>query len=368
MVDTKRFSVKNLNDEKEVNKVGPLDKKRTNFVVVVASLIVVSLFLVFVGFWWYMTAFGQAAGVGVGELVETFKTGWQSELHAEEGRTNFLLLGLDENGQRNGSMLTDTMVLISVGQEADVKMISIPRDLWIDAFKTKINALYYYGEISTETTGEDLVKTVIEQITGIPIHFSLVTTLDSVSTIIDAVSYIEVDVKQGFVDNKFPRDDVAPDIEPEYLRYETVEFVMGNQKFDGKTALKYIRSRNSENEEVGTDLARSARQREVITALVSRVTSKDIIMNPSMVGALYRLWHNEVTTNLADSDLVSLMKGLINQKEFGFEAFSIPVNNEGEEGLIYHPPVTKYNLWVYEPVDPSWVMMNSWFQTNLYNL
>lgn len=69
-----------------------------------------------------------------------------SSLSSQNNRTNFLILGIS-GGSHEGSNLTDTMMFISTDKTtADTVMLSIPRDIWLDSLKAKINSAYYYGE------------------------------------------------------------------------------------------------------------------------------------------------------------------------------------------------------------------------------
>ena len=315
--------------------------------------------------WWYVSAFNQAAGIGSNYLYNQVSIGLKQVVPQAKGRTNLLLLGLDEvSQQRSGSLLTDTIIVISIGEEGEISLLSLPRDLWIEAFKTKINALYYYGELNEDTTGEELTRTSVEDITGLEIHYSLVTKMSTVRSLIGVLGYIPIEVETGFVDNKFPRDDVPVDMEPESLRYETVEFVEGKQDFDGERALKFIRSRNSEDQEEGNDIGRSKRQQQVIAGIVTRLKSKDILYNPAIMGGIYGLWGDEVFTDLEDSDVLAIFKQLMGTR-VNLKTLSIPIVNDNGSGLIFHPAIEKYDQWVYEPVDPTWKELTAWIQVNL---
>jgi hypothetical protein len=63
-----------------------------------------------------------------------------------------------------------------------------------------------------------------------------------------------------------------PKLVQEYpCRYEALQFTAGSQLMDGRTALKYVRSRHSAEE--GSDFARSRRQRLLLEAVVERLFS-----------------------------------------------------------------------------------------------
>src|SRR5438094_220668 len=59
----------------------------------------------------------------------------------EDGKLNVLLLG-NAGGTHDGPYLTDSMMLLSYNLKTKVTTyLSLPRDIWIDKYKNKINAL-----------------------------------------------------------------------------------------------------------------------------------------------------------------------------------------------------------------------------------
>ena len=183
------------------------------------------ILVVVVGFsFWYLSQFNRVAGTNFVDLKCLF----------DEVRTtpldnfNFLVLGLDSRDGSN-TLLTDTiMVGFYYPTSGKLIFLSLPRDLWIDLLKTKINALYYYD-------GTSLVKEEIEKIVGEEISYSIILDLASVSEIVDLVDGIKIDVEQAFDDYDYPKDDGSG---------ETVHiyFNKGEQIMVGEQVLQYIRS------------------------------------------------------------------------------------------------------------------------------
>lgn len=312
--------------------------------------------------WWYATAFERTAGVPLASLISEVRSQSKNPFEQQD-RVTILLLGLDEvRNRQEGSLLTDTMMLISINQSGQITLVSIPRDLWIDELKTKINALYYYGEINDQTTGVDLIKSVTNEITGIQIDYTILIGLDLVKKFIDALGGIMVNVERSFEDHKFPRDDVDLSSDDPDLLYETISFEAGDQWFDGDTALKFIRSRNSEDLTEGTDIARSLRQQRVIHSLLTTLKSPSLLLKPEVLGKLYFVWSEDIQTDLTDAHIYGLLRNMTSSN-LNINAQSIPITQEDELGILYHPPVSKHGQWVYEPVDPSWQELQNWFET-----
>jgi len=317
--------------------------------------------------WWYVSGFTQAAGISNQQLVTDLKTGWHTSPKNTNDITSILILGVDEiAGQKEGSMLTDTMIVASLNStKHQIDLISLPRDLWIDSLKTKINALYYYGQLSDDTSGSKLTSSVVSEITGLPVDYVMVIKLTALEQIINTLGGVDVNVPQAFTDNQFPRSDV--DIHAatsEAQLYETITFQQGPQHMDGVTAMKYIRSRHSTNLDEGTDNARSGRQQDLIQAIIARLKTKEILKNPYVLGNLYKIYHTELTTDLTDQELIGLLR-LEGSTVPSLKPISLPVQENGQTGVIYHPPDTKHDQWVYEPIDPSWKEVSSYIQDQL---
>jgi LCP family protein required for cell wall assembly len=175
---------------------------------------------------------------------------------------HIVLLGSDRR-PGSGVWRTDSMIVVSVDPEGGlVRMISIPRDLWVyipTHGYDRINTADVWGTLNNYPGGGPaLVKQTIYHNLGIPVHYYLRVDFAGFIQIIDAVGGIDVDV-----------DCPLPDI----------NLSAGMQHMDGKQALRYARSRKSTN-----DLDRGRRQRKVLLALWEQTLKLDIIPK------LPRLW------------------------------------------------------------------------------
>src|SRR5690606_21863522 len=137
---------------------------------------------------------------------------------------------------------------------------------------------------------------------------------DGFTEVIDILGGVEVEVEKTFTDKKFPIPGREEDTcgltagpgqeEPEYLcRYETITFEKGVQMMDGKTALKFARSRHSEDPEEGNDLARGRRQQKVILAIKNKMLSGEIISSPSKLSQLWNKFWEITETGLSKEQL-----------------------------------------------------------------
>ncbi|MFC1710470.1 LCP family protein, partial [Patescibacteria group bacterium] len=218
-----------------------------------------------------------------------------------KGRTNVLILGKGGEGH-DAPDLTDTIIFASISHEdGSVSMISLPRDIWVDELKTKLNSLYYWGNQKQEGGGLILAKSHVEEVIGQPLHYGIVIDFEGFVDVIDVIGGVEVNVKNGFTDEKYPimgkeDDECGGDTEFK-CRYKTVKFDKGTQTMDGKTALIFVRSRNADGDE-GTDLARAERQELIIASVKDKVLSSQILLSPKKLRSLYEISGNAIETDI----------------------------------------------------------------------
>jgi anionic cell wall polymer biosynthesis LytR-Cps2A-Psr (LCP) family protein len=289
------------------------------------------------------------------EFTQTIETGLSQQPSQENGYKNVLLLGVDTLETRGESLpLTDTMMLISLNMNTgSVTTLPLPRDLWHEEYKTKINALYTYGFERFPDNPARFPEETIESMTGIPIHHTVVLSMDQVGHVIDLLGGVEIDVKEGFTDTEFPRSDVDVTVERDPAKlYETISFSPGKQTMSGETALKFIRSRHSEGDQ-GTDLARSQRQQQVITAVIDRIKQKDVILNTKKMGVLYRYYLDTFANSFSPEEGLATLKTLYPlRNQVKFNSHELTVFPDDEKGAIVHPlPKLYNNQWVYIPRD-----------------
>jgi len=242
-----------------------------------------------------------------------------------------------------------------------ITLVSLSRDIWIEDLRTKLNSIYYWGEQKQSGGGLILAKSVAEEIVGVPIHYGLVVDFSGFNKIINVLGGVEVVVERSFIDEKFPipgREADECDGDPEYLcRYETIEFRAGRQLMSGETALKFVRSRNSEDLDEGTDIARSARQQKILLAIKNKATSREILLSPSKVLDLKNVILDMIESDIDDETMAILARrGL--QSQDNVQTSFVP------EELLFRPPksLKHDNLYVFVPADEDWSEVHKWFK------
>jgi LCP family protein required for cell wall assembly len=308
--------------------------------------------------------FGSLGVNSYTKLVGDFILTPAQKIQTTEDRTNILILGRSGEGHDSPD-LTDTIIFASVGHtDHSVKLISLPRDIWIPELRAKLNSTYYWGNQRQKGGGIILAKSTVESILGQPVHYGLVIDFSGFMKMVDVLGGVEIDVERAFVDEKYPiagkeNDECDGDLEYK-CRYETVSFEKGKQIMDGETALKFVRSRNAEGDE-GTDLAREARQQKVIAAVQKEVFSSRVLLSPKKMLSIWKVVSGSVETDIDSSAGAILLRRLL-QAKGQMDSHVLP------EDFLVNPPIQpKYdNLYVFIPAGDGWKEVHSWVRGILF--
>ncbi len=292
-------------------------------------------------------------------LAKIFVLAPMDEVESIDQKTNILLLGKG-GGETTAPDLTDTIMFISINHASQkVTIISLPRDIWIPALRTKLNSVYYWGNQKSPGGGLILAKSQIEEIVGVPIHYGIVVDFSGFKEIINALGGIEVNIDRSFTDEWYPipgkENDLCNGDQEFRCRYETITFNKGVQVMDGETALKFARSRHSEDLKEGTDLARSLRQQKILEAIKGKALSSQILLSPKKLEKLWNLTWQMIETDLPEPALAVLSRKTYDARE-NISSFVLP-----EDLLINPKPTSKYdNLYVFVPKSGNWNEIQSW--------
>lgn len=214
----------------------------------------------------------------------------------EENRVDILLLGLRGEGDPNGGLLTDTMIVVSIETEKEeVAFISVPRDIYVEVpvveEYTKINAAYAFGE-ELEGAGGGLVlsRLAVQEVLGINIDHVIAADFQAFQDTVDLMNGIYVDVAQALYESQ---------------QWQGYEFSVpaGRQYMDGETALFYVRARFSTS-----DFDRSRRQQEVLVAMREKALSLGFLVNPTKLAGLLDILGRHVRTDMNAKDVRDLLK------------------------------------------------------------
>ena len=270
-----------------------------------------------------------------------------NKLSSTNDRINILLLGIG-GGTHDGADLTDTMIVASMNiQSHHVALISIPRDIWSDTLKDKINSAYHYGEEKKKGGGIILTKAIIEDVIGLPIHYTFLLDFSRFEQCIDMIGGIDITVTKPFVDTEYPIEGKENDLcDGDVLyrcRYQTVTFLSGMQHMDGARALIYARSRHADGDE-GSDFARSRRQQEILLAIKDRMFQLQPWFHITRASHMYTSFESAMTTDMDVGDQLTIVKQFIHLSSTDVKKISF-------ESLLTAPPTSWYGRYVLVPTE-----------------
>ncbi|HLD26914.1 MAG TPA: LCP family protein [Patescibacteria group bacterium] len=278
------------------------------------------------------------------------------------GKVNVLLLG-KAGGEYEGADLTDSIIVMSIDTRlSKIITISIPRDIWSNTLQDKINTAYYYGK----NQGKDFefTKNEIELVTGMRIDYVALIDFDQFEELTNYIGGVDIFIENTFDDFKYPiagrTDDRCSGDRELTCRYEHISFTKGLTHMDGKTALKYSRSRNAAGDE-GTDFARGRRQQKVITALYEKIIQRIKKIKIEDIENIYGLVHLLVERDIENKEALYLVKTLVlTGKKIDFHEISLP------KDLFIVPFYQSYNgKYVLIPKDGNFNDVHSFIQCSL---
>jgi LCP family protein required for cell wall assembly len=213
--------------------------------------------------------------------------------------TTFLLMG-DGGDGHPGALLTDSIqVLVLNNQTKQLKIISIPRDLYLQLDQCgmgKINQMYECGEsIWGSGSGGDFSKSIVSQVLGMPINYYVKMDFTGFVNLVDVLGGVDIQNAETINDSV-----TGLNIKP------------GNYHMDGNLALEYARSRETTN-----DFDRSGRQQKIILAIKDKVFSSAIYLNSVKLYQILNILSNHLTTDLGSTQAFSYLKNAENDKNAG---------------------------------------------------
>ena len=214
---------------------------------------------------------------------------------------NIALFGSDSRDVNNmSSGRTDCIMIASINPVKNtIKLISIPRDSYVNVpgyGYTKINHAYAYGgeQLTIKTINSNFGLNITEYIT---IDFSgLINVINSVGGIEIDITKAEMDVLNQYLKSSYQLTGKNYVPMTEY----------GHVTLNGEQALAHSRDRY-----VGNDFDRANRQREVLMALMNKLST----MNSSTIMSLVsNSFLKEVKTNVNFTNYVGLLTSVVANK------------------------------------------------------
>src|SRR3989344_4270358 len=230
-----------------------------------------------------------------------------------------LILGIPGKNYQGGT-LSDSIIVVNYNLKTHKLLtISLPRDIWSDTLKDKINTAYAYGEAKQKNGGLKLAKAEVSAVIGIPIQYSAVVDFAEFKEMVDFLGGIDVDIERSFTDNQFPvlgrENDQCGDDQEFKCRYETVSFQKGKTHMDGSTVLKYVRSRHAAGVE-GSDFARNKRQQKVLSAVKKELKKSMGKFSLKRWRTIYKTFARLFTRDITNQQMAIILKNIIFSPNF----------------------------------------------------
>ncbi|MFD0422913.1 LCP family protein [Streptomyces parvus] len=261
-----------------------------------------------VGWWMYKKLDGNI----------TTDTGAVAELKAYEKERptpvvvdaqNILLIGSDSRAGDNrkygrddgGSQRSDTTILLHLAADRkSATAVSIPRDLMVEipscrtADDKKTRERFTQFNSAFELGGTACTIRTVERMTGIRVDHHMVVDFNGFKDMVDAVDGVEICLKEPINDKD-----------------AHLELPAGRQTLNGEEALGYVRARKSLGN--GSDTERMERQQQFLGALVNKMQSNGVLLNPTRLYPVLDAATKSLTTDpgLASlRDLYDLVRGM----------------------------------------------------------
>ncbi|MFC8276806.1 LCP family protein [Streptomyces sp. NPDC057271] len=209
------------------------------------------------------------------------------------GAQNILLIGSDTRtgagntkyGKDKGTQRSDTTILLHIAAErSSATAVSIPRDLMVtmpscrtpDGTRTREQFAQFNSAF--EIGGTACTIRTVERLTAIRIDHHMVIDFRGFKKMVDAVDGVEICLREP-IDDKDAR-----------LRLKA-----GRQTLNGEQALGFVRARKSLGN--GSDTERMDRQQQFLGALVNKVQSNGVLLNPTRLYPVLDAATKSVTTD-----------------------------------------------------------------------
>ena len=203
-----------------------------------------------------------------------------------DGKTNILLLGIDENQEREGwgYFRTDTIIVLNIDFEKNTaKMLSIPRDslVWITGYggKARVNKAFAEGGGYNGHGFENVIDTVSNMLGGLKIDSYVCVDMEVLKDIVDAIGGVDY-----YVDHEIDTSDAHLDV--------------GQQHLWGAEVLAYVRQRKGQS-----DIIRIDRQQRMLEAIFTQLKEKRKLV---LVPQLYTAVKDDMYTDLSVAQISAL--------------------------------------------------------------
>lgn len=279
------------------------------------------------------------------------------------GRSNFIIFGTaedDEGGEHGGRNLTDSIMVVSVDQNAkNAYMISLPRDLWVTyqelcsvGSQGKLNAVYFCAsnDGANEQEGAMALQAKAGEVLGLDIQYYIHLNFTAVVQAVDAVGGVQVviesDDPRGIFDDNF-------DWKCNY-KCNMVKYPNGlTPVLDGEHALALARARGASGNTYGLPNAnfdREKNQQKILEALRQKALSTGTLTNINSVTSLIDAMGKNLRTNIDTKEIRTLMSLSSDIPAASIKSVSLVSEDDPQvtTGYVYSQSIVKPILGLYD--------------------
>ncbi|MFF4088334.1 LCP family protein [Streptomyces nigra] len=221
---------------------------------------------------------------------------------AVRGAQNILVIGSDSRagdgnrryGRDSGTERSDTTILLHLSADhRSATAMSIPRDLMVDVPGCRrteggrSRPMFAMFNYAFQVGGSACTIRTVERMTNIRLDHHMVVDFHGFKEMVDAVDGVEICLTKPI------RDKAAK-----------LRLPAGKVTLDGEQALGYVRARKSLGD--GSDTDRMERQQRFLAALVHKVRSNDVLLNPVRLYPVLDAATSSLTTDPALASLRGL--------------------------------------------------------------
>lgn len=183
------------------------------------------------------------------------------------GRTNILILGVDDRAAGGNLGRTDTMILLTVvPSQRFAGMLSIPRDLWVPVAgygENRINTIHFFAEAAEPGSGARVTMKQVESLFGLRLDYYVRLRFDSLAQLVDDLGGVEITFDET-----------------------TSGYPAGTYTLSGNEALAFVRDRENSD-----DFGRMQRGQMFVKALMKKVARPQNILRlvavaPKILGVI----------------------------------------------------------------------------------
>lgn len=332
-VDPTTLTKKELREYNRINKKGEKARKKKGRLRLWQRILLILLALILLVLGSAAGFFGRYYGLlGNLDLGDNpiAKIVAENQSEANEKSMNILLVGLDSR-KDNYTGRSDSMILCTINKKSKkFVMTSFLRDSYVTIpghGKDKLNAAYALG-------GSNLLANTIYENYGIVVDRTAVFNFLFVIDIIDYLGGVTVDVTADELPylNMYIHDQNEELYNLANPNKGQIHSGPGTYTLDGNQALGYARIRY-----VGTDVARSERQRLVLSQCIDKCKK----LSTGQLNEMMTLFLPRIKTDLTSGDCLSLITTLLRAGSYESGSMAIPTDGTWKDARVGDQEVIK---------------------------